>query len=258
MARRAPAPSAGAGRARCLLAGRWRRSRAAAPRMITEFGEERQRRLVLDYFGGDCAAAAVAAHADLRLAGVCRRFRPRPAPFPHPRLVRQQHPGDRAVEHGPALPGAARLSLRAADVAGLCDEPAGGDGVAARRRRCGDVALYARLSAGLRADPGRRRRGGRRDRPPLVLPDPAGHPRAGAGIRRRDHGAFRRRSWSISTTRPVRPKATSCFGPGASMPWPRAGASPTTGPISRSTRRSGRWRTRSTRSPAAAAASRSM
>ncbi len=215
MARRGP------GRGSPFAAG-WRHwlrrdARCVALQMITEFGEERQRRLILDYFGGNAQAAPAAADADLRLAGLCRRFRSRRPAFPHPGLVRQQHPGDRAVEHGFALPGAACFSLRAADVAGIRDEPAGGHGVAARRRRCGDVAVYARLSAGLRADPGRCRRDDRLDCAALVLSDPAGDDRAGAAIRRHRRPSASMSSSSISTIRPGPPRATSCFGRAVSM-----------------------------------------
>ena len=91
------------------------------------------------------------------------------AALPHLGLVRpflraptRRTAGHRAVEHGPALPGAPRVSLRAADVArlALCERPV--IGAAARGRRRRDVALYARLRAGMRADPGRRRRERRR------------------------------------------------------------------------------------------------
>ncbi len=231
---------------------------ARATQMITEFGEERQRRLILDYFGGNARVRLLRRDADLRLAGFRRRFRPRRAAFPHPGLVWQQHPGDRAVEHGSALPGAAGVSLRAADVAGAGDEPAGGHGAVARCRRCRDVAVHARLSARLRDHPGRCRRDDRLDRAPLVLSDPAGNDRAGAAIRRDDDRPGSMRSSSTSTIRRARPRATSYSGRAASTRSPPAAASPTTGRIFRSTRRSGRWPMRWPRSPRPAVSVRFM
>ena len=136
-----------------------RRSPLARPdrpdraQMITEFGEERQRRLVLDYFGGEARLRIMRRAPTFGSPVFVVDFDRGAAPFPHPGLVRQQRSGDRAVEHGPDVSGAPGLSLRAADVAGVGDEPAGGQRLAARRRRGGDVALYARLSAGLRRRP---------------------------------------------------------------------------------------------------------
>ena len=95
------------------------------------------------------AAAHPAPGAGLRRLGVRRRFRPRAAPLPHPGIVRPvvrrrrsgRAAGDRAVEHGPALPGASGVSLRAADVARLRAVRA------ARSRRCCSGSAAPRCGA---------------------------------------------------------------------------------------------------------------
>ena len=120
-------------------AGDPRRRRAAPP----------DRRL----FRPRLAAAHPAPGAGVRRLGVRRRFRPRAAPLPHAWIVRTlirrrrsgRAAGDRAVQHGPALPGASGVSLRATDVARLRALRTADLGAAARGRRRRDVALHAGL-----------------------------------------------------------------------------------------------------------------
>src|SRR6266851_3200100 len=88
------------------------------------------------------APQAAASDHGLRRTGLRRRFRSRCAALPHFRLVRSHlrrgkprgTAGHRAIEHGPALPGAAGVSLRTADVARLCLRRAAGVGGAAMWR----------------------------------------------------------------------------------------------------------------------------
>ena len=161
-----------------------RRPRPAA--MITDYGEERQRSLILDYFGSE-ARIRVLRRAEIFGAAVFvvdfdrgpRHFRTLGS-FGAGAQVTEQSSMDllypaRLVFHYERLMSLAFAMSRAVD---QC--------AAARGRRRRDVALYARLSAGLRAHPGRFRRDHRRDRPPLVLPEAAGRARHGAAISRRD------------------------------------------------------------------------
>ena len=83
---------------------------------------------------------------------------------------------------------------------------------AARGRRRRDVALSARLSAGLRAHPGRFRRDHRRDRAALVSSEATGRARHRAALSRRHERALRCRSSSICTAPAAPPTMTRFSG----------------------------------------------
>ena len=190
---------------RSLLRRPWPRStRARSPvgslpadrpdsaQMITEFGEERQRRLVLDYFGGE-ARLRIMRRAPTFGSPVfvvdfdrgARHFRTLGS-FGSSVQVTEQSSMDmmypaRLVFHYERLMSLALAMSRQA--------------VNALLLGVGGAAMWRFMRAYLpdcAADPGRCRRDRRRHRPPLVLSDPAGHHRAGAAIRRRHHRALRR------------------------------------------------------------------
>ena len=160
--------------------------------MITDYGEERQRSLILDYFGND-ARIRVLRRAEIFGAAIFvvdfdrgpRNFRTLGS-FGAGAQVTEQSSMDllypsRLVFHYERLMSLAfAMSARSINALLL--------GVGRRS----DVALYARLSAGLRADPRRLRTRPSRDCPPVVLPEAAGRARHGAAISRRVERALRR------------------------------------------------------------------
>ncbi len=79
--------------------------------MITEYGEERQKSLILDYFGRNARIRLLRRTPTFGAPVFVVDFDRGLASFPHLGLVRRRRAGDRAVEYGPALSRAARVSL---------------------------------------------------------------------------------------------------------------------------------------------------